>query len=45
MKNITKGEFISFLIDTRGYTEEEAKKIINIYGVLEFKHEAMAFYS
>jgi hypothetical protein len=45
MTTITKADYISFLIDTKGYTEEEARQYISVNGVLEINEEAEAFYA
>jgi len=37
MNKPTKWEYIAYLIDTKGYTEEEARKIVSLYGVRKLK--------
>ena len=38
-----KIDYITYLIDAKGYTEEEARKYIAVNGVLEIKSEAEKF--
>jgi len=45
MTKITKRDYISFLIDTKCYTEEEAREYITNNGVIEINEEALAFYA
>lgn len=41
---ITKDEFITFLIDVKGYNEEDAKEYITFNGVNEIKKECEKFF-
>ena len=43
MLKITKRGYITYLIDCKGYTEDEAKEYITNNGVLEIHKEAVAF--
>ena len=43
MKKITKEGYITYLIDCKGYTEDEARQYISIYGVLDIHKEALEF--
>lgn len=40
---LTKEQYITFLIDCKGYTEDEAREFITNNGVLEIDKEAQAF--
>ena len=40
---LTKKQYIIYLIDCKGYTEEEARKYISVNGVAEIEKEAQAF--
>ena len=42
---LTKKQYIIYLIDVKGYTEEEAKDYITHNGVLDINTEAQAFYN
>ena len=43
MKKITKEGYITYLIDCKGYSEDEARQYISIYGVLDIPKEALEF--
>ena len=49
MKTITKTDFINYMVDVKGNSEEEARKILSIYGTsylsAEEKKECIEFNS
>lgn len=44
LKKITKRMIISFLIDVKGYEEEEAKHYLSINGTKEIKNDLKMYY-
>lgn len=44
MKKLTKDQYITYLIDSKGFTKEEAKEYLSKEGVIDINTEALAFW-